>query len=264
MRELPHAGARLLVGSLPKGFGMQRIQRLAVAPVMRIWLASQRYANQSTPRPTDAPSVHAEGSDSHRVLIFGSGPAMGWGVISHEIALPGFLARALSSRTDRGAAVDVVANMKFNASTALNAVRGLESRNYDAIVVVLGPNDAVPLTALSKWRTGLSRVLAHLDRERAPHAQIIVTGVPPIPSVPGFGTRLGAIAASHAAQMNLATERLCQSSTHTTFVPLSSAPDVAPGVRDGRIYRHWANEIADALAAQLEAPGQDKTVADSR
>lgn len=233
---------------------MQGMKRLAFAPVMRLWLASQRYTNQTTPRPTDAPYARAGGADSHRVLIFGSGAALGWGVISHEIALPGSLARALSSRTGRGSEIEVVAAMRINAGNAGSALRHVQSARFDAIVVALGPNDALALTALRRWKSGMSGVLALLDRQTAPHARIIVTSVPPIRSLPGFATRLGAVAQVHAAQMNRTTEYLCRTAPRATFVGLSAARDLPPGVRaDGRTYRSWANEIADALAPQLEA-----------
>jgi hypothetical protein len=231
---------------------MQRIRRLLVAPVMMFWLVSQRYNNQSVPRPTDAPHGHAPGSDSHRILIFGSGPAVGWGMLSHEIALPGSLARALAARTGRGADVDVVADMKINVGNALGILRRVAVDQHDSIVVVLGPNDALPLTPLARWSTRLARVLAHLDHAASPDTRIFVTGVPPIPSLPGFKTRLGAIAQNHASQMNEATAELCRSAPRTTFVPLSAARELPLHVSaDGRTYRYWANEIADSMAPQL-------------
>lgn len=237
---------------------MHTIRRLAFAPLMRVWLVSQRFSNQSSPRPTDAPFARAGASVGHRVLIFGSGPAVGWGGVSHEIALPGSLARALSTRTGRGTEVDVVADMRINAGNAVSALRHVECAPYEAIVLILGPNDALPLTALPKWRSRLAGVLTYLHEQAAPQARIVVTGVPPIRSVPGFGNALGSIAHTHATQMNLVTEDLSSASPRTTFVPLSAARDLPTGVRgDGRTYRLWANEIADALAPQLEAPGQD-------
>lgn len=171
---------------------MQRVRRFVLAPVMVIWLISQRTSAQSIPRPTDAPHAHAAGFNSDRVLIFGCGPAVG--VVSHEIALPGSLARALSARTGRGTDVDVVADMRINAGSARNWLRRIAVRRYDTIIVMLGANDALPLTPLLRWRTRLSSVLAHLRESTSPDARIFVAGVPPIQSVPGFESRLGVIA----------------------------------------------------------------------
>ena len=230
---------------------MQRIRRLVSVPVMMIWLISQRSNLQSIPRPTDAPHAHAAGFNSDRVLIFGSGPAVGWGVVSHEIALPGSLARALSARTGRGTDVDVVADMRINVGNALASLRLLQANRYDAIVLVLGANDAVRLRTLAQWLKLLASVLSHLHQD-APHTRIFVAGVPPIQSVPGFKTRLGAMAQNHAEQMNLVTADLCASLPRITFVPLSAAKQLPAHVRpDGRTYRYWASEIADVAARQL-------------
>jgi lysophospholipase L1-like esterase len=231
---------------------MQRVRRFVLVPVMVIWLISQRANAQSIPRPTDAPHAHAAGFNSDRVLNFGCGPAVGWGVVSHEIALPGSLARALSARTGRGTDVDVIADMRINAGSARNWLRRIAVHRYDAIVVMLGANDALPLMPLPRWRTRLSSVLSQVLESTSPDARIFVAGVPPIQSVPGFESRLGAIAGNHAAQMNLVTASLCGESPRTTFVPLSAAKQLPANVSaDGRTYRHWASEIADVAALQL-------------
>ena len=48
-------------------------------------------------RPVDEPVSHAPGLDPDRVLLIGNGLAVGWGVLIHDLALPGFLSRALSA-----------------------------------------------------------------------------------------------------------------------------------------------------------------------
>ena len=60
------------------------------------------------PRPTDATIAHASGNNPDRMLLLGSGPAMGYGVLSHDLALPGQLARQISAASGRGVTVDVV------------------------------------------------------------------------------------------------------------------------------------------------------------
>lgn len=228
--------------------------RFMIALMMRVWLLIQQYNSQTIPRPLDAPRACIAGFSTDRVLIFGSGPAVGWGVISHEIALPGSFARALSSRSGRGADVEAVAGMRINAANALSALRRVDVDLYDVIVVVLGANDAVPLTPLPKWQARLSELLSHLGENSSPAAQIFVTGVPPIRSVPGFGTRLGSIAQDHAARMNLVTAELCESSPRATFVPLPAVEELPSArYRDGRTYRHWANVIAEVVAPQLHS-----------
>jgi lysophospholipase L1-like esterase len=221
---------------------------------MRVWLAVRQYNIQSLPRPLDAPRVCVPGVSSTRVLIFGSGVAVGWGVTSHELALPGALARALTSRSGRGADVEVHADMRITARNALSVLRGLDVESYDVIVVVLGANDAVAQTALERWWNGLSAILEHLESRSAQRTQLFVAGIPPIALVPGFGGTVGAIAAAHAEKINRATQRLCEQWGRATFLPLPLAEGrTADRFGDGRTYRTWAVAMAEVIAPLLHS-----------
>lgn len=231
---------------------------------MRAWLLSQQFNSHSIPQPTDAPRGRADGFGSDQVLIVGSGPAVGWGVMSHELALPGSLARALSSQTRRGTNVDLVADMRINIGNIAKAFRRLALERYDVIVLVLGPNDAVSLTPLSRWRERLWATLSRLESMTPASTRIVVTGIPPIRSVPGFRSRLGALAENHGAQMNLITAELCGALARTAYAPLSDIGELPRSrVGDGRTYRAWAAEIADVVAPRLSQSRWD-TVAEVR
>jgi lysophospholipase L1-like esterase len=222
--------------------------------MMRVWLAMRQYNSQSLPRPLDAPRVCVPGVSSTRVLIFGSGVAVGWGVTSHELALPGALARALTSRSGRGADVEVHADMRITARNALSVLRGLEVEAYDVIIVVLGANDAVAQTALGRWWDGLSAILEHLESRSARRTQLFVAGIPPIIQVPGFGGTVGAIATEHARKINQETRRLCEQWGRATFLPLPLAEGrTAERFGDGRTYRTWAAAMAEIIAPLLHS-----------
>jgi hypothetical protein len=75
-------------------------------------------------------------------------------MLSHDLALPGALARALSARTGRGTDVDVVASPMTTASSAPGKLAGLKPRPYAAIVVILGTHEA---TASGSNRTVIER-----------------------------------------------------------------------------------------------------------
>jgi hypothetical protein len=182
------------------------------------------------------------------VLIFGSGPAVGWGVLTNEIALPGSLARALSHRTGRGVIVELVADMRITVRTALPMLRAMDTSRFDWVVVVLGANDAVKLIPLSAWHERLFAVLTALDQKRPQQSGTFVTGIPPVESIPGFASMLGTIVAAHSLRMNRITVQLCESS-NATYVPLAAVePTNALGMRDGQTYRKWADAIANVIA----------------
>jgi hypothetical protein len=104
-----------------QGVTVPQVIRWVLVPLMRAWSAATNRDYDGIPRPTDATQTHSFGTDSDRILVFGSGPAVGWGVLSHDVALPGSLARALSARTGRGADVDVVPNPLTTIRTAHGA-----------------------------------------------------------------------------------------------------------------------------------------------
>lgn len=221
---------------------------------MRAWAAGAGAGLGHVPRPTDAPHAHSPGADSDRILIFGSGPAVGWGVLSHDLALPGSLARALSVRTRRGADVDVVFSTQTTARSGVQEISVLRLRRYDAIVVTLGGNDALTLTSVRAWRRHLGELLRLLEETSARSTRIFMLGIQPVRSVPAFDSPLGAVAERHAAELNQATADLCETLPRTTFVPLTVRPTTSPDrFRTAADYRHWAGLVADAMVRPVMA-----------
>lgn len=230
---------------------MHDLRRLLAAPFTRCWLAYQRANNQAA-RPSDAPEAFAVGPDADQVLIFGSGPAVGWGVLTNDIALPGSVARALHGRTRRGTKVELVADMRITVSNALPMLLAIDLSRFDVIVVVLGGNDAVRLMPLRTWRKRFVKVLGGVHQKSLGLPRAFVTGIPPIDFVPGFESRLMKIIAAHALQMNTATARFC-GTVNATYIPLPAIePENELGVRDGQTYRKWADSIADIIAPHLD------------
>lgn len=226
--------------------------RIAISPLMRAWAASRLRRASVLPRPTDLPHVHAGGPASDKVLIFGSGPAMGWGVLSHELALPGALARALSARTGRGADVDVVASYTLNISNAIAALAPVKLWRYDAIVVTIGILDAVRLISARRWERQLRTLLAALHGGTSRGARVFVVGIQPIRSIKLYDDFVGSIAAPHAATINAVSQRVCDADPRATFLPLSP-PEKEPGRYRGKgAYQVWGNTLADGMAMVMD------------
>jgi hypothetical protein len=162
---------------------MRGVMRWTLVSVMRAWTVAVLQGLGGVPRPGDAPQAHSAGVDSDRILVFGAGPAVGWGVLSHDLALPGALARALTARTRRGADIDVVSNPRITVRSALDSLEQLRLWRYDGIVVALGVNDAVNLTSVRSWRRELSAVLNLLEHESSRTTHILAsTRFGPFPS----------------------------------------------------------------------------------
>lgn len=231
---------------------MLTLTRLVLAPAVRAWVASKTDEVESCPRARDTPEWHSPGVDSDRVLLFGGGPAVGWGVLSHALALTGSLGRVLSRRTHRGADIYTVPIPGLKVAAARTELGRVGLEGYDAVILTLGVNDAAALTSLASWEHHLSGILRMLARRCPRNARIFVAGVHPLRSIPVYDGPLGSIADSHARKMNAITARLCAELRNVTFVELTAPePGDALRFRDARSYRHWAEELAEVMAPQL-------------
>ena len=172
-------------------FLMDRVFHLVLAPLVRTWASTVSDGLVGVPIPLDSPRVHAPGPDSDRVLVFGAGPAVGRGVSSHNLALPGALARALTAKTGRGMNVNVISDSSLNIRNASNRLEGALLWKYDAIVLTLGVNDALAFTSIRMWTQRLTELLSEIRASADPRLEVFVAGIQPIRSIPGFDSALG-------------------------------------------------------------------------
>ncbi|TFD76957.1 GAF domain-containing protein [Cryobacterium fucosi] len=229
--------------------------RLALAPLMRAWVILNFRDLENIPRPSDAPQAHSAGLDSDRVLLFGSGPLVGWGVLSHDLGVPGALARALTRRTGRVADVDVIADPQMLIGSAVGALDGARLCRYDAIVVFLGVGDAVFYTATSLWRRAVADLLARLERSTSQTTQVYIVEASGIRSIPIFDSVLGTLAERHAQRLNRITRAVCAPMQRATL--LSIAPDLPErsqyqDYRAAPVYEQWAELLAAVLTPALD------------
>jgi lysophospholipase L1-like esterase len=224
-----------------------------LVPLVRWWAASVDRSNDSLPRPMDVPQVHSAGHDSDRILVFGAGAAVGWGVATHDLALPGALARALSEATGRGADVDVIVDPCMSVSQSVSALRASSLARYDAIVVVLGVNDALQMTPLPRWRCEFSKLLSAMVELSLDDTKIIVAGIQPIRSIPIFDTLLGTLVDRHANVLNSETKGLCALSAQAVFVPLAFPEKARSDDRHRAPYEYaqWGRALAASLGPIL-------------
>jgi hypothetical protein len=232
---------------------MSEVRRRALVPLMRAWVFWTEPRVNALLRPTDAPFAWAPGPNPDRILLFGAGPAMGWGVLTHDLAIPGALARELALHTRRGAEVDVVATRWTVAGTAVESLGTLNLSRYDAIVIMIGVDDARSLGPLAAWRRDIAAILALVAASTSEGTEVFVVGIHPIRSISVFDCLLGGIAGAHAEAMNRVTAELCADQARVTFVPMLAAG--APSehrFRDAPTYKRWAELLAVRVFERLE------------
>jgi hypothetical protein len=235
------------------------MHRLPLALVRAWGRARYRVVDEllSTPCPDDHPSGHAPGTDPDRVLVLGNGPAVGWGVRSHDLALPGTLARALSALTGRGADVDALADAGVTVATAASFVAGRDLGRYDAVVVVLGMSDALRLVPTARWASGLAALLDTLQQAVDESCEIVVTGIQPPSSVPKFTLRCGGVVDAHAEALNRVTGEVCAPRARVRLVsppgPVAPPAGLGEPSRSSVPYPAWAAVLAAVLAPLVDA-----------
>jgi hypothetical protein len=201
------------------------------------------------PLPLDAPTFTAPGLLPHRVLLIGDGLAMGFGVMSYGLALPGHLARSLSELTGRGAVVDVVAEEDIDARSLADRFEAAPRARYDAVVLMFGVTDAIQLTSLDVWRRG---VRSFVDRAAGVGTPVVLVALPPIrrlPSIKGFAA---GVIQRHAALFNRELLRISKQSSWATYLPFNPPSEQDPERhRSSKTYQAWAALIVPALAQVL-------------
>jgi hypothetical protein len=239
---------------------LQKVIYPILRPLMRLLLFRVDRRLRRLPQPVDSPHVHAPGADPDRILLFGSGPAVGYGVLSNDLALPGQLARQLSAITGRGVDIDVVADPEVTIQGSLGLLRDLNLWRYDAILLTIGVNNALMLTSVKVWRMAVRELLLYVVEHVPRRTRVLVVAVPPIRTIDSF-TRLSSwIADRHSVVLNRETRRIVANFPHITFVPfspLATADDIR--YRSAATYQNWAALIATPLGQQLaEEPRNDE------
>ncbi|WP_166787981.1 GAF domain-containing protein [Cryobacterium adonitolivorans] len=236
---------------------MREVLRRAMVPAMLAWLTTLDRQFRGIPLPADAPQAHSPGVDSDRILIVGGGPAIGWGVLSHTIALPGALARALTARTGRGADVDVIARSSMTPRSAPEHIDFANLWRYDAVVLTLGIADAGRLTSTRAWRRDLSSLVEQIQRSSSLGTEVFLAGIVPLATMPVFSGPFGALAGAQALELNAASVDVCAGVKRLTFVSLPGTPVGASGrFRSASDYDIWADVLAERMAGSLEPQGR--------
>ncbi|WP_341953930.1 GAF domain-containing protein [Salinibacterium sp. TMP30] len=200
--------------------------------------------------------------NSQRLLVVGSGPAVGWGVTSHELGLPGALARALSDLTGFGCTVDVIADPSLTPAGVVAAVESVSGDRYDAVVVTVGVNDALSLTPPAEWGMRLREMVAGLKTNFPAESPLFIVGIPPIHSIPLFSARVSAAADTHARRLNQVTLNLTSLEPRTVYLPLLAASAHDYSVKNSRHrtaheYTRWASQLAHQMVPHLVGGPRD-------
>ncbi|MBF4577549.1 GAF domain-containing protein [Frondihabitans sp. VKM Ac-2883] len=222
-------------------------------PVMKAWYAREIAAGRSSPKPLDSPTVVAKQPDADKVLLIGNGPLHGWGVLTHQLSITGHLAYGTQAETGRPCTVHYIGDEAMTIASTRAWIGDHDLTQYDAVVTVLGMNDAVRLTPLKKWDEHYRALLEFLTEQTTPGTPMVVVGLQPVRSVIPFNKPLGNVAAFHGGRMNKILEDIAADFSALTYFRLPE-PVMDPRMPLGSssMYRSWAADIAAYLLPALD------------
>ncbi len=202
----------------------------------------------------ESPHVHSRGPVGHRVLLLGSGIAVGWGVQTPGLALSGALARGLTSLTGVGTDVDVNSSPRMSAAEVTLALADHPLERFDLIVLSLGVPEAMCLMAPSTWRHELTSLLRNTVAMAHPNTVIALLGVADIRSIPHHDSVLADRAHRRGKAFDLISREVVEQMDRVRFVPTDGVVLARGGPPSG-VYAAWGASIAAELADELTLVG---------
>lgn len=212
----------------------------------------------NAPRPESARAVtRGVGHDPDRVLLTGGSSAVAWGVVSHDLGLAGYLARATAAITRRGVDIEVYSYPRLDTPGVQANLTPTTISRYDAIVLTLGGRESFELLPTSTWREQVTELLDHIAASRESPPQVIIVGAEEISPVP-LGPVVNAVAMGRAKAFNAITREIIATRPGVTFVTSGFTPPHAGarGVLDAdqsTVYDAAAKAIAPTLARVLDS-----------
>lgn len=202
------------------------------------------------PTATDAPVIHAQGPDPDRLLMIGTGPVAGIGVVSHQVGLGGQLARRISKLSGRGVDLTLDGAVSLTVEQGRERLEHHDLCGYDAVLFFLGSREAIGFRPMSDWKRGMTALVREAAERGA--RQVFVIEVPPIGSYPGIPRRLGERMLRHIRRMNSVLASIVPNCAGTVLVPFAPLPAEAfRRIGAAAVYDHWALMLAPAIAPEL-------------
>jgi GAF domain-containing protein len=229
------------------------VNRLLPLPIARVllrsWLAHSPDSWRRRVTAVDPPVVHAAGTDPDRVFMVGDGVASGRGVVTHELGLPGYLARSLTAITGNATDVELVVHPDMTLRSCIEAIASVDLRRFDAVLLSVGHNEVLDLMSVARWTSGLQSLLDEVQRRTPVQTQIFVLRVPTFEQRTSLPRPLARAVDERSALLNAATTTLTLA-PNVTVIPLTHDNEFEPETR--HLYQEWADDMAFHIAKRLD------------
>jgi hypothetical protein len=189
--------------------------------------------------PMDPALGHASGPAPYRLLLVGGDAVAGRGVLTHDLALSGSLARSIGRLVGHGVDVETVVQPHLDLEAAEAVVAAARLHHYDALILVLEPERSPRDADETQARL---RALLIDAASRLPASSVLTVAVAP-------PMRSGHLS---ARDFSVCTELIRRSANPVARVIELPVPSPTPGPAE--LYTVWGDVIASITAGGLHEP----------
>ena len=222
----------------------------AARALMKVWYLKTMAARLEERTPVDLPQYRWYGA-AHRVLLIGNGPTHGWGVLTHGYSLTGQLGAELYSASNKPVNVDYVGDEMMNVRTAKDWIADVDIAAYDAIIVLMGWNDAARMTPKAVWAEHIGAFFDEIRARKSKHAGIMAVGIESMSPETGYSGLIAKLGNQHAAKLNQVLKEQMQSEREVFLQLEERVIDSQRRFGAPITYRFWAEQIAQAACPLL-------------
>lgn len=205
----------------------------------------------AVPVARDAQNIRHRDIRAARLLLLANGPAVGWGVMSHSVALPGQLSAALGRSLEVPVDVDFVGAEVMSVDSAHHWLTNLDLGEYDAVAVMVGHNDAMRALPLAVWERHLRALLERLGTGLRDGVPVVVVGTE-VGESPTVVELFRSTTEEHSAEMNAITEAVARE-RGLLYAPSPRLRATAGRAGGREAYAEFAEALTPHLAAPLAA-----------
>jgi lysophospholipase L1-like esterase len=206
------------------------LPELIALPLLPLLIAQGRHTRRVTPRLPEAEGPYAGIAGPNyaappiSLLTLGESPVAGVGVKTHEEAITGQLANALSCRLERPVIWRAWGKNGVTVREALEQiVPNIDGKPVDIALIAFGVNDTTAFHSVARWRQDLRAVVEAMEKRCAPKL-ILLSGVPPMAHFPALSQPLRWVMGLKAQAFDVAARELATRLPHTHYVALSIDP----------------------------------------
>jgi len=211
------------------------------------------------PVPPGHGVVRAAGESPLQILLLGGGPATGYGVASHEVALAGHLARQVARETGRGVDLEISVARDLTVALAHELASAIDSDRYDAVILSVGVQDALDGASPEHWAEEMGALADRLTVKESVSPRILLLGVPAVSQLITL-PRLARMMVDDRAkelddQLRLLATLKCNVH-YLPFEPVATADEERH--RSSATYRSWAGPLAARVGPIVAELGKER------